>query len=462
MYNPVDGASWSQRSQRSTHIVSALLLGALAASLLCWRHSLMPKPEYASESESVVTGKLMAARQRARAGKKTVFVTGAAGFVGLHTSLQLRAEGDTVVGIDSFNTYYDVSLKRNRAKLLAEAGVEVIEGNVCDGKLLRQILHGAKVTNVIHLAAQAGVRYSLKNPLAYVEANVKCFVTLLEAVHEVNRKIPIVYASSSSIYGLNKLTPFSEKHQADSQASLYGATKKANENIAHAYHHLHKLKLTGLRFFTVYGPYGRPDMAYFSFTRAILEGRTITEFRNQDGTELQRDFTYVSDIVSGVVAAMRLEAPLEIFNLGNTHPESVAKLVSTLERGLGRSANKTLAPIAAGDVPITYSDVTHAQKRLGYSPKVSLEEGIHKFLMWYSDYYHVQLAVNALDGEKSDVKPASAPVKAAQERVRVHKDAHKGAHKDAHTDAHTDAHKDRSKYITPIVRRIRRLKGRET
>ena len=460
MYNPVDGTSWSQRSQRSTHIVSALLLGALAASLLCWRHSLMvvPKPEYASDSESVVTEKLKGARW----GEKTVLVTGAAGFVGFHTSLQLRAESETVVGIDSFNTYYDVSLKRNRAKLLAKAGVRLIEGNVCDGKLLRRILYDAEVTNVIHLAAQAGVRYSLTHPLEYIEANVKCFVTLLEAVHEVNYEIPIVYASSSSIYGLNKLTPFSEKHQADSQASLYGATKKANENIAHVYHHLHQLKLTGLRFFTVYGPYGRPDMAYFSFTRAILEGRTITEFRNQDGTELQRDFTYVSDIVSGVVAAMRLEAPLEIFNLGNTHPESVAKLVSTLERGLGRSANKTLAPIAAGDVPITYSDVTHAQKRLGYSPKVSLEEGIHKFLMWYSDYYHVQLAVNALDGEKSDVKPASAPVKAAQERVRVHKDAHKGAHNDAHTDAHTDAHKDRSKYITPIVRRIRRLKGRET
>jgi len=220
---------------------------------------------------------------------------------------------------------------------------------------------------------------------------VRCFVTLLEAVHAVNNSVPIVYASSSSVYGTNKAIPFSEKHQVDSQASLYGATKKSNENIAHVYHSLHGLKLTGLRFFTVYGPLGRPDMAYFGFTQAVLAGKKITEFRNADGTELMRDFTYISDIVNGVIAASRLEAKLEVFNLGNTHPEKVSKLIGLLEEGLGRKANVTQAPISAGDVPMTYADVSHARQLLGYSPQVSLASGVRRFLQWYSAYYGLQL-----------------------------------------------------------------------
>ena len=288
-----------------------------------------------------------------------VLVTGAAGFVGFHTALQLHNEGDVVLGLDNFNHYYDIRLKRTRASLLRRAGMTTLfEGDVCDGELLTTILKSGRVTNVIHLAAQAGVRYSLKKPLAYVEANVRCFVQILESVHAANNSIPITYASSSSVYGTNKVIPFSEKHQVDSQASLYGATKKSNENIAHVYHSLHGLKLTGLRFFTVYGPLGRPDMAYFGFTQAILGGKRITEFRNADGTELMRDFTYITDIVSGVVAAMRLEAPLEVFNLGNTKPEKVSKLIGLLEEGLGRKANVTQAPISAGDVPMTYADVS--------------------------------------------------------------------------------------------------------
>jgi len=256
---------------------------------------------------------------------------------------------------------------------------------------------------------------------------VKCFVTLLEAVKSVNKSIPITYASSSSVYGLNTLTPFSEKHQVDSQASLYGATKKSNENIAHVYHHLHKLKLTGLRFFTVYGPLGRPDMAYFSFTNAILAGKPIVEYRKDDGTELQRDFTYVSDIVSGVVASMKLGAPLEVFNLGNTRPEKVSRLISLLERGLGKKANKTLAPISAGDVPITYADVSHATRLLGYHPKVSLEHGIRQFLLWYASYYGLTLPIVNRRG------------------LRVHsspRDSHEGGGKWQHRRLHARAQRE--------------------
>jgi len=252
-------------------------------------------------------------------------------------------------------------------------------------------LRDGQVTRVIHLAAQAGVRYSLKKPLEYVQANVRCFVTMLEAVKEVDKSLPITYASSSSVYGLNTDIPFKEAHRIELQASLYGATKESNERIAHVYHHLHGMKLTGLRFFTVYGPIGRPDMAYFSFTQDILEGKRITEYRRNDGTELQRDFTYVSDIVDGVIAASELGAPLEIFNLGNTQPEKVSTLIHLLEDGLGKKANITQAPISAGDVPITFADVSRARERLGYHPKVSLAEGVRRFLSWYSEYYKVPL-----------------------------------------------------------------------
>ena len=290
-----------------------LMAMALAAGVLigcAWRScQLAPKPEYFSEPYAQIGERAAAAAAALSGGKKSkrvVLLTGAAGFVGFHTALQLHSEGDTVLGLDNFNHYYDVRLKRTRAALLRRAGMTTLfEGDVCDRELLELLLRSGRVTHVIHLAAQAGVRYSLKKPLAYVEANLRCFVNLLEAVHAVNNSVPITYASSSSVYGTNKLIPFSEKHQVDSQASLYGATKKANENIAHVYHSLHGMRLTGLRFFTVYGPLGRPDMAYFGFTQAILAGKSITEFRNADGTELQRDFTYISDIVSGVIAASR-------------------------------------------------------------------------------------------------------------------------------------------------------------
>uniref|UniRef100_A0A7S0JJC4 NAD(P)-binding domain-containing protein n=2 Tax=Calcidiscus leptoporus TaxID=127549 RepID=A0A7S0JJC4_9EUKA len=383
----------------SSSRVGALFVGACALfALIGWKYggSGASADIYVSaDSHSHIRRTLQAAAAAAK-GKRVVLLTGAAGFVGFHTAMKLHANGEVVLGVDNFNAYYQVSLKRSRASILKKAHssatpLHLFEGDVCDDALLKLLLREGHVTNVIHLAAQAGVRYSLKKPLAYVEANIKCFVTLLEAVNSVNSSIPITYASSSSVYGINKKIPFQESDRIDSQASLYGATKKANENIAHVYHHLHGLRLTGLRFFTVYGPYGRPDMAYFSFTQAILAGQQIVEYRKDDGTELQRDFTYVSDIVNGIIAAMHLGAPLEVFNLGNTRPERVSRLISLLERGLGRHANKTLAPISAGDVPITYADVSHATEQLGYEPKVSLEHGIRQFLQWYSSYYNIPL-----------------------------------------------------------------------
>jgi len=369
-----------------------LIFGLLTGVFLTWRRQ-SAATEFSSPAQSEVSKQLkrMMVRRGGRHDQKSVFLlTGAAGFVGFHTATELTRRGHWVIGLDNFNHYYDVRLKREREAKLKEVGMDMlIEGDVCDGGLLRRILREGRVTRIIHLAAQAGVRYSLKKPLEYVQANVRCFVTMLEAVKEVDKSLPVTYASSSSVYGLNTEIPFKEAHRIELQASLYGATKESNERIAHVYHHLHGMKLTGLRFFTVYGPIGRPDMAYFSFTQDILQGKRITEYRRDDGTELQRDFTYVSDIVDGVIAASELGAPLEVFNLGNTHPEKVSTLIHLLEDGLGKKANITQAPISAGDVP------SHARERLGYNPKVSLAEGVGRFLSWYSEYYNVPLPASS-------------------------------------------------------------------
>lgn len=326
--------------------------------------------------------------------KRVVLVTGAAGFIGFHVAMRLHEEGDTVIGIDNFNHHYDVLLKEERAAQLGRMGANtLIRGDVCDLGLMVDVLRRGRVTNVIHLAAQAGVRHSLTNPLPYVESNIKCFVTLLEAVHTVNKSIPISYASSSSVYGLNKKTPFSEQDVVDAQASLYGATKKSDESIAHVYHHLHGLKLTGLRFFTVYGPCGRPDMAYFEFADSIVKGSEITLFETETGEEMRRDFTYITDIVDGVISSSRLAAPLEIFNLGKGTSEKVSDLVRYIEKGLGRKANVKRAKINAGDVSITHANVTHAKELLHYAPRVSLEDGVYKFLLWYCGRFNVSLPI---------------------------------------------------------------------
>ncbi len=310
---------------------------------------------------------------------KQVLVTGAAGFIGFHLALHLKQRGDRVIGLDNFNDYYDPMLKRNRVKELAKHNISVIEGDICDPDLLKKIVNEQQISHFTHLAAQAGVRYSLVNPQAYVRANVEGFVNVLETCRQ-RSDIKLVYASSSSVYGLNTKVPFSIDDRTDQQASLYGVTKKANELLASSYHHLYKIPVTGLRFFTVYGPWGRPDMAYFQFSQAILEGKPIQIF-NQG--KMRRDFTYIDDIVAGIVAAIDLGAENEIFNLGNNQPVELLYMVELLEKSLNKKAHKILAPMQPGDVLETYADIEYSQKKLNYFPKTKLEEGIPRFVDWY-------------------------------------------------------------------------------
>ncbi len=312
-----------------------------------------------------------------------IFITGIAGFIGSHVAHALRRRGDFVMGCDDFNPYYDPSLKRARAALLEKQGISVVEADIRQSALLEEQIVQFGATHVLHLAAQAGVRHSLTHPECYVASNLDGFVQVIEIIRR-HPHIPFIYASSSSVYGLNRKIPFSETDPTDAPSNLYGATKKSNELIAHAYHHLFGIKTTGLRYFTVYGPWGRPDMAYFSFTRAILEGKPIQIFNEG---KMQRDFTYIDDIAAGTLAAIDLAAPCEVFNLGNHRPEEVLHLIALLEKHLGKTAQKNLLPMQPGEVPTTYADITKSQKLLGFSPKVSLEEGIQKFLAWYGEYY---------------------------------------------------------------------------
>lgn len=300
-----------------------------------------------------------------------VLVTGAAGFVGHHVMMRLPS----AIGIDNFNDYYDVELKRKRASISGR----VYNYDVCDISALNSILNKYKIKYVIHMAAQAGVRYSLKNPQSYVHNNVECFVQLLEALKNTN--IPLIYASSSSVYGKNMKVPFKETDPVIQPASLYAATKRENELLAHVYHNLYKQKSIGLRFFTVYGPMGRPDMAYYSFTKNILEGKPIDVYNYG---KVSRDFTYVDDIVDGIIACMTVNFDYEIVNLGRGQPYSVGQFISIIEKATGKKAIKKMMPMAKGDVLITYADTSKAKSLLGYNPKVSLEEGIHKFVEWFN------------------------------------------------------------------------------
>jgi UDP-glucuronate 4-epimerase len=308
-----------------------------------------------------------------------VFITGMAGFIGFHLALALRNRGDFVVGCDHFNAYYDPALKRERARLLAEKGIATVETDICHAPLLEKIVLDHEITHVVHLAAQAGVRYSLKHPEAYVHSNLNGFVQVLEVCRR-HPSVKFLYASSSSVYGLNEKTPFSESDPTDRQASLYGATKKSNELLAHAYHHLYGLSVTGLRFFTVYGPWGRPDMAYYSFTRAILRGEPIPVY---DGGVMKRDFTYIDDVVRGTLSAIDLSAPCELFNLGNNRPEEVNTLIAAIEEATGKQAKRALMPMQPGDVPVTYADISKSATRLGFSPTTPLRTGIARFVDWY-------------------------------------------------------------------------------
>ncbi|KAL7160305.1 hypothetical protein ABFS83_01G085000 [Erythranthe nasuta] len=344
------------------------------------------------------------ARNSARPVSKsglTVLVTGAAGFVGTHAALALKNRGDGVVGLDNFNTYYETGLKKARKTLLDRRGVYIIDADINDAVLLTKLFEIVRFSHVMHLAAQAGVRYAMQNPSSYIHSNVNGFVTLLEACKNSNPQPAIVWASSSSVYGLNSKVPFSEKDRTDQPASLYAATKKAGEEIAHSYNHIYGLSITGLRFFTVYGPWGRPDMAYYFFTKDILRGKEIKIFEGADHATVARDFTYIDDVVKGCLSALDTAkkstgsggkkagpAQLRVYNLGNTSPVPVSKLVSILEKLLKVKAKKKLLPMPRnGDVVFTHANITLARKELGYKPTTDLETGLKKFVKWYISYY---------------------------------------------------------------------------
>lgn len=330
-----------------------------------------------------------------------VLVTGAAGFVGSHVSIALRKRGDGVVGLDNFNDYYDPSLKRARQSHLSELGIFVVEGDLNDADLLKKLFDMVPFTHVMHLAAQAGVRYAMVNPKSYVHSNIAGLVTLFEACKQANPQPAIVWASSSSVYGLNTKVPFSELDRTDQPASLYAATKKAGEEIAHTYNHIYGLSITGLRFFTVYGPWGRPDMAYFSFTRDILKGKAISIYEGHGKKDLARDFTYIDDVVKGCVAALVTAekstgsggkktgvAQFRTFNLGNTTPVTVKNLVTILEKYLKREAKKEFIKMPRnGDVPFTHANISLAHSELNYRPTTKLDAGLKKFVRWYTEYY---------------------------------------------------------------------------
>lgn len=343
---------------------------------------------------------LASARPATRAGF-SVLVTGAVGFVGTHVSLALKNRGDGVVGLDNFNSYYDTGLKKARNALLKKNGVFVVEGDINDAALLQTLFDLAKFTHVMHLAAQAGVRYAMKNPMSYIHSNVNGFVNVLEICKASNPQPIVVWASSSSVYGLNSKVPFSEKDRTDRPASLYAATKKAGEEIAHTYNHIYGLSITGLRFFTVYGPWGRPDMAYYFFTKDILRGKEIKIFEEVDHVTVARDFTYIDDVVKGCLSALdtakkstgswgkkKGAAQFRIYNLGNTTPVPIGRLVSILEKLLMVKAKKKVLPMPRnGDVPFTHANISLAQRELGYKPATDLETGLKKFVKWYVDYH---------------------------------------------------------------------------
>lgn len=332
----------------------------------------------------------------------TYFVTGAAGFIGFHVAAKLLDRGDHVVGIDNLNDYYSVQLKRDRlARLDGREGFVFREGDVADDASLQKLFSDERPEIVIHLAAQAGVRYSIENPGAYVQSNLVGFANILEGCrhHQVKH---LVYASSSSVYGANTKMPFSVHDNVDHPVSLYAASKKANELMAHTYSHLYRLPTTGLRFFTVYGPWGRPDMALFKFTEAILAGRAIDVYNHG---RMQRDFTYIDDIVEGVIRTAdhiaqpnsgwsgdapdpgTSLAPYRIYNIGNNQPVELLRMIEVLETSLGRTAQKNMLAIQPGDVPATFADIDDLVRDVEFQPKTSIEVGVREFVDWYLEYH---------------------------------------------------------------------------
>ena len=336
-----------------------------------------------------------------------VLVTGAAGFIGAAVSQTLAARGDTVIGIDNLNDYYDVNLKLARLKRLEDiefsGSFEFVKLGVEERDGMEALFETQQFDCVVHLAAQAGVRYSLENPHAYVDANLVGFMNILEGCRH-NKIKHLVYASSSSVYGANETMPFSESHNVDHPVSLYAASKKANELMAHTYSHLYQLPTTGLRFFTVYGPWGRPDMALFKFTKAMLAGESIDVYNYGNH---RRDFTYIDDIVEGIIRTLdntatgdpnwqgsdpnpaTSKAPFRVYNIGAQNPVNLLHFIETLEKALGVNADKRLLPLQPGDVPDTYADVSRLVTDTGYQPSVSVEQGVQAFVDWYRDFYQV-------------------------------------------------------------------------
>jgi len=333
-----------------------------------------------------------------------ILVTGAAGFIGSHLSHRLTSRGNTVVGLDNLNDYYDVQFKLDRlARLEQESRFHFRKLDLADRGGIRELFEAERFDVVVNLGAQAGVRYSLTNPDAYVDSNLIGFVNVLEGCRQTQVK-HLVYASSSSVYGANRNMPFSVHDNVDHPLSLYAASKKANELMAHTYSHLYRLPTTGLRFFTVYGPWGRPDMALYLFTKAILEGKPIDVFNHG---KMRRDFTYIDDIVEGLVRVMNRvpqpdpawsgeqpdpgasNAPFKIYNIGNHSPVELMVLIETLENCLGKKAEKNMLPMQPGDVPETYADVDDLIRDVGFKPSTPIEDGIARFVEWYRHYHKV-------------------------------------------------------------------------
>ncbi len=326
------------------------------------------------------------------------FITGVAGFIGFHVAKRLLSEGHRVVGFDNLNDYYDPALKETRLELLRpENGFTFVRADLCDHKILDEQFETRAYETVIHLAAQAGVRYSLENPRAYIDSNVVGFLNILECYRRHQSK-HFVYASSSSVYGLNEKQPFSEDDAVDHPASLYAATKKSNELMAHTYSHLFGLPTTGLRFFTVYGPWGRPDMAIFKFVKNILAGRPIDVYNHGN---MRRDFTYIDDIVTGIVRVAKIipvpdngdamtspataKAPYRVYNIGNNQPIELMALIAAIEKAVGKKAVLNFLPMQPGDVLETYADIDRLNQATGFVPDTPLEEGIARFVEWFTD-----------------------------------------------------------------------------
>lgn len=324
---------------------------------------------------------------------KKILVTGGAGFIGFHLSKRLLEDGYDVVGYDNINDYYDVSLKYARLEILEKyANCTFVKGDLADKDAVNKLFADYKFDIVVNLGAQAGVRYSIENPQAYIDSNIVGFFNILEACRH-NPVSHLLYASSSSVYGNQEKTPFSTDDNVDHPISLYAATKKSNELMAFTYSHLYGIPATGLRFFTVYGPYGRPDMAYFSFTNKIMKGEPIKIFNNGD---MYRDFTYVDDIVQGI--CNMLENPPKpdkngdrhkVYNIGNNAPEKLMYFIETLEKCIGKTAEKEYLPMQAGDVYQTYADVSELMRDFDFKPSTTIEEGLSKFAEWYKEYYNI-------------------------------------------------------------------------